>query len=1316
MCAASQLEAPAEIGYYHYKHNSQADCRRRARPNFQRAAAAEVTRALSTQSNQPDLSAIIAENFGANATYVESMLQRFRSDPALVDEAWRTYFTELLGGPTAPPTDNGAASARTSAGRAAQSTAPQTAATAPTEPAPAPPQAAPAQPAQQTSAQPQQTQVPAAEGTPIRGAALKIVENMETSLGVPTATSNRQVPVKVLEENRILINRHLQEREQRKVSFTHIIAFALLRACDKFPQMNDGFTLVDGTPTRLRRPVVNLGLAIDIQKKDGTRSLLVPNVKHANALRFSEFVKAYEDVVQRARAGKLGVPDFQDTTISLTNPGTIGTVASTPRLMAGQSVLIATGAIEYPAEYHAMTAEALSQLGISKTMTISSTYDHRIIQGAESGAFLAHVHELLLGEHDFYVQIFRDIGIPHQPMRWSRDYNPALLGGDRQRDQIVKQARVLELINAYRVRGHLIADIDPLNALPVQYHPELDIETYGLTIWDLDREFITGGLAGKDSTTLREILNILLRAYCGKVGIEYRHIQSKEQKLWLRDQVRVEFVYPEPIAPEIKKQLLAKLIEAEQFERFLHTKYLGQKRFSLEGCETIIPLLDQLVERAAEHGVVDITLGMAHRGRLNVLANVVGDFAERIFTAFEGSVHPNFPADEGDVKYHQGASGERTTAGGHKIKIDLSPNPSHLEFVDPVVEGLVRAKQDAWERDEGTPREQVIDRALPVLLHGDAAFAGQGIVMETLNLADLKGYRTGGTIHIIINNQIGFTTSPQAGRSTIYSTDVARMTQLPIFHINGDDPEAAFRVLRIALAFRQEFNKDVVLDVIGFRRLGHNEGDEPSYTQPLMYARVKAHPGVRVKYSEQLVREGVVTPAEVEQMIKAQVAEYEAVLQRAKELVARKPEKKELPPPVAEEDGSVVLETAVDADTVRRIAHAIAVVPEGFHVNPKMVSQLARRAKMGTGETPLDWAFGELAAFGSLALAGTPVRLSGQDSGRGTFSQRHAIMYDTLTGAAWTPLAELAKSKSGRPLVEVFDSSLSEQGVLGFEYGYSVVATRALVMWEAQFGDFGNGAQVIIDQFITPGVDKWQQPARLVLLLPHGYEGQGPEHSSARLERYLQLCAENNMQVCYPSTPAQYFHLLRRQVQQTTARPLVVMTPKSLLRLPAATSTVDELTQGGFRPVIDDAEIAARDRVARIVLCSGKVYYDLNAARLKTDDRRVAIVRVEQFYPFPESALREIFASYPAATQLVWAQEEPKNMGGWTFIEPRLMGLLGKCERPYYVGRAASASPATGSYTIHELEQRELVNQALTTDAPFISNASTAKFAGQADS
>jgi 2-oxoglutarate decarboxylase len=1287
---------------------------------------------LSEETNRVELSEIIAENFGANATYVEGLLNRYRSNPSLVDEAWRAYFAELLGeqpgdGARAASEGNGAASTIASAwpesADGAQASETQTTAQEMAQQAssqtssPASAQAQPSAQTQAASSPATQSSAPAqlrGETQPIRGGALKIVENMEASLGVPTATSNRHVPVKVLEENRALVNQFLKEHKRGKTSYTHFIAFAILRAVERFPQMNDGYAVVDGHPARVKRAEVNLGVAIDLEKKDGTRTLLVPNVKNAGALGFSAFLAAYDDVIKRARGGKLAVADFQDTTVSLTNPGTIGTVSSNPRLMAGQSAIIATGAIEYPAEYHAMTPKALSLLGISKIINISSTYDHRVVQGAESGAFLAHVHELLLGEHDFYLTIFRDLGIPYQPMRWSKDFNPALLGRYDEREEVEKEARVLELINAYRVRGHLIADIDPLNALPVQYHPELDIETYGLTIWDLDREFITGGLGGKHSATLREILDILWRAYCGKVGTEYRHIQSKEQKVWIRDRIRVEFVYPEPLDKETKNALLARLTRAEQFERFLHTKYLGQKRFSLEGCETIIPLLDQLVERAAEKGVEEITLGMAHRGRLNVLANVVGNFSERIFTAFEGSVHPDFPADEGDVKYHQGAKGERETASGKKVKITISPNPSHLEFVDPVVEGMVRARQDAMEL-AGSKREEVIDCALPVLLHGDAAFAGQGIVMETLQLAELHGYRTGGTIHIIINNQIGFTTSPEASRSSIYSTDVAKMTQLPIFHINGDDPEAAFRTLRIALDFRQEFNKDVVLDLIGFRRLGHNEGDEPSYTQPLMYARVKAHPGVRTVYAQRLLAEGSVTEEEVEGMRREAVERYERFHARAKEIVAQKAPVKELPAEAIEEDGSDVVETPVSAETIRDIAHRIAVVPEGFNINPKMVSQLARRAKMGEGQAPLDWGFAELMAFGSLGLEGTRVRLSGQDSGRGTFSHRHAILYDTRTGRPWAPLSEMT-ARDGRSLVEVFDSSLSEQGVMGFEYGYSVEARDALVMWEAQFGDFSNGAQVIIDTFIAPGVDKWQQPSRLVLLLPHGYEGQGPEHSNARLERYLQLCAENNMQVCYPTTPAQYFHLLRRQVRQQAARPLVVMTPKSLLRLPAATSSIEELTAGGFRPVIDDAEASDRNAVRRVVVCGGKVFYDLAAARKKSGDEKVAIARLEQFYPFPERALREVFASYPNAAQLVWAQEEPKNYGGWHFVEPRLAGLMQGCERPFYVGRAASASPATGSYAIHELEQRRLVDDALTEHAPVVSDASTKAYAGQADS
>ena len=1241
---------------------------------------------MAQEQTKTELSEIIAENFGANATYVESLLARFRSDPSLVDESWRAYFEELLG--------NGqpAASAAQAPVQTVETIKPggdgRTAA------------AAPAKKSKPAASAPE----PGREIIPIRGAALKIVENMEASLAVPTATSQRRIPVKLLEENRLIINRHLQENDRGKASFTHLIAFALLRALDQFTQLNDGFEEIDGQPARVKRESVNLGIAIDLEKKDGTRSLLVPNIKNANRMRFPEFLAAYDDVVKRAREGKLQISDFQGTTISLTNPGTIGTVASTPRLMVGQSLIIATGAIEYPAEYQSIAPVILPQLGISKAITISSTYDHRIVQGAESGAFLARVHELLIGKHSFYEQIFHDLGIAHAPLRWNVDRNPLFAGTDQMHEHALRQARVMELINSYRVRGHLVADIDPLHALPLLYHPELDIETYGLTIWDLDRIFITGGLGGTEEATLREILDILQRAYCGKVGTEYRHIQSKEEKTWLREQIRREFVQPDPIDAEVKKRILWKLISAEQFERFLNTKFLGQKRFSIEGCETIIPLLDQLIEGAGEQGIEQITMGMAHRGRLNVLANVIGHFCERIFTSFEGSVHPAFPADEGDVKYHQGAEGERETASGKTVQLRLSPNPSHLEAVDPVVEGMTRAVQDAMADGEVT-NDEARSRALPILLHGDAAFAGQGIVMETLQLAQLRGYRTGGTIHIIINNQIGFTTSPEAGRSSIYSTDVARMTQSPIFHINGDDPEAAYRTMRMALDYRQQFHKDVVLDVVGFRRLGHNEADEPSYTQPLMYQRVKEHPGVRTIYAKRLLKEGVIDEAGVNQMLEERISRYEDALARAKKVAADNKDVIAAEPDVAEIDGSQVVETLVSDEVVKRITQQISVVPEGFHLNPKMVSQLARRAKMGDGQVPIDWAFAEAVAFGSLALEGTRVRLSGQDSGRGTFSQRHAVLYDTQSGKAWTPLSELRSENNAQGRFEVFDSSLSEAGVLGFEYGYSVIAADALVMWEAQFGDFNNVAQGIIDQYVTASEDKWRQTSRLTLLLPHGYEGQGPEHSSARLERFLQLCAANNLCVSYPSTPAQYFHLLRRQVRPGFERPLIVMTPKSLLRLPAAGSSLDQFTTGGFQPLFDDAEIDDPDSIERIVLCSGKVFYDLTDARKKVSapgaegsTSKVAIIRVEQFHPFPRTAIKETLAKYPNANDLVWCQEEPKNMGAWTFIEGKFEDLIPRGDLLRYVGRAESASPATGNYSVHVKEQEKLVRAALTID------------------
>ncbi|MBS1808014.1 MAG: multifunctional oxoglutarate decarboxylase/oxoglutarate dehydrogenase thiamine pyrophosphate-binding subunit/dihydrolipoyllysine-residue succinyltransferase subunit [Acidobacteria bacterium] len=1208
-----------------------------------------------------DISTIFETEFGANSTYVTELFRQYQQNPSAVDDAWRAYFASLLAnGATVPATSQPASPTPTATvTNGASAVAPATESAA--------------KPATATA------EIPANKMA-IRGPALKIVENMDASLTVPTATSQRQVQLKVLDENRTLLNRYLAQTG-RKASYTHLVAWAIVKAIGKFPQMNDGFEEIEGVAYRVKREDVNIGIAIDLTKKDGSRTLLVPNIKASNKKTFLQFIDAYQDVVKRARDSKLQVSDFQDTTISLTNPGTIGTTASNPRLMKGQGAIIATGAIDYPPEYSAMTPKALSQLGISRAFTITSTYDHRIIQGAESGAFLAEIHELLMGKNNFFDEIFAELSIPYKPFRWSVDLNPMLLGGDRAQEEIKKQVHLFQLIYGHRIRGHLIADIDPLKMMPIQEHPELDITTYGITIWDLDREFFTDGLGGTERATLRQILDMLHRYYCSTVGYEYRHMISTAPKSWLQKRIESE---PEPIPAEVRKRILWKLISSEQFERFLHTKYVGQKRFSIEGCDGAIPLLDQLIEGATARGINEFVIGMAHRGRLTVMANI-GRFAERIFTAFEGTVHPNFPGDEGDVKYHQGATGLRQAAG-REVRVTVASNPSHLEFVDPVVEGMVRAKQDALWVDKEAARDQV----LPILIHGDAAFSGQGVVMETLNLADLKGYRTGGTIHIVINNQIGFTTTPESSRSSMYSTDIAKMTRCPIIHVNADDPDAAYRVLQMAIDFRQQFRRDIVIDLIGFRRHGHNEGDEPSYTQPLMYQKVKEHPGVRELYAQKLIREGVMTREEVDELIAKRVQGYEEIHASAKATVAKRNKPTKLKPPMPEDDGSEVVETGVSREILNEASKAMSLVPQDFNVNPKMVSQLTRRAKMGAGEVPIDWGFAEGLAFGSLLQDGTSVRLSGQDSGRGTFSQRHAILYDTHTGKSWTPLESLVKDGVR---FEVFDSSLSEAGVLGYEYGYSVVATNTLTIWEAQFGDFANGAQVQIDQFIIAGEDKWQQPSRLVMLLPHGYEGQGPEHSSARLERFLQLCAENNIQVCYPTTPAQYFHLLRRQMKQDASKPLIVMTPKSLLRSPQAVSQIEEFTSSGFQSVIPDA-VANAENIKRLVFCSGKVYYDLKAEAEQQGLGHVTILRVEQFYPFPKQAIEDWLAQFANATEIVWAQEEPQNMGGWTFMQPRLEALTGR-RKVRYAGRSASASPSTGNYIIHGLEQAKLVKDAL---------------------
>ena len=1112
---------------------------------------------------------------------------------------------------------------------------------------------------------------------PLVGAQARLVENMERSLAVPTATSVRAVPVKLLEENRTLMNKHLAEGTGGKVSFTHILAWALVKALEAMPALRTTFLAAGGKAYKVAPEHVNLGLAVDVERRDGSRALLVPCIKEAETLDFAGFFAAYNELLRKVHTNQLSPADFAGTNVSLTNPGMIGTSQSVPRLMAGQSCIIAAGAIDYPPEYQAADPATLARLGVGKVMNLTCTYDHRVIQGAESGMFLGLVARLLAGEDDFYFDIFTSLHIPHEPFRLLRDGNPYL---GRDGDGFVeKQAAVLRFIHMYRVRGHLIAHINPLST-DIPTHAELEPSLYGLTLWDLDRSFLTMGLGGRDRATLREILDILREAYCGTVSVEYMHIQDPKQRSWIQDRVEGPG-RTAGVSTEKQRRILSQLNAAEAFERFLQTKYIGHKRFSLEGAETLIPVLDHLLGEAAAGGVEEVVMGMSHRGRLNVLANIIGKGYERIFREFEGDLDPMSREGTGDVKYHLGASGTFTCAEGRKIKVALASNPSHLESVDPVVEGITRATQDVRG-------DTVRARVVPVLIHGDAAFAGQGVVAETLNMSALPGYRTGGTVHIVVNNGIGFTTAPADARSSVYATDVARGVQAPIFHVNGEDPEACVRVIGLALAFRQEFQKDVVVDMICYRKYGHNEADEPSFTQPLMYARIRAKRSIRKMYTESLVNRGDMDLDEAEAALQEFHDRLEAAFEATKE--SRPPEihilteseqaeqEKELEPLAA---------PPVPLETLQHVLDVVSATPEGFAVHPKLVRQFGKRDQMLADGT-VDWGTAEALAFGSLLLEGIPVRLSGQDTRRGTFSHRHAVLVDQQTGAEHTPLEHLG---DGQAPFLIYDSSLSEFSVMAFEYGYSVARPEALVLWEAQFGDFANGGQVVMDQYVSAAEEKWDQHSRLTLLLPHGYEGQGPEHSSARLERYLSLCAQGNMRVAAPSTSAQYYHLLRGQAHQDHLKPLVVMTPKSLLRADAARSGAADFTAVGWQPLLADPEPPATP--ARLVLCTGKVSHELLAHRREKEIGGTMVVRAEQLHPFPAAAVTALLGEHPSITEVRWVQEEPRNMGAWTFVAPRLAGAVeGRALR--YVGRPASASPATGSARTHHAEQERLVARA----------------------
>ncbi|WFE26939.1 multifunctional oxoglutarate decarboxylase/oxoglutarate dehydrogenase thiamine pyrophosphate-binding subunit/dihydrolipoyllysine-residue succinyltransferase subunit [Solwaraspora sp. WMMD791] len=1287
---------------------------------------------MSTQQTSQDNP---LAGFGPNEWIVDEMYQKYLTDPGSVDPAWHDFFADYDRTRPASPTEVTASTATASAARAGTDApaaqrsvdrpdagtdrpaapaatggrsgsaakaagaarsdtsstpaAPAKGATKGTEKAPAratttraTTKAAPAK-----GATTKGTTADAGAGgggsrqTPLRGVAARIVQNMDASLAVPTATSVRAVPAKLLVDNRIVINNHLARGRGGKVSFTHLIGYALVRALAVHPELNNSFAEVDGKPHMVAPEHVNLGIAIDLAKPDGSRTLVVPSIKACEQMDFRQFWQAYEDVVRRARRNELTMEDYGGTTISLTNPGGIGTVHSQPRLMTGQGAIIGVGAMEYPAPYAGMSEETLADLAVSKVITLTSTYDHRIIQGAQSGEFLKAMHELILGEHGFYDQIFTSLRIPYEPVRWMRDVAVSSEG------QINKTARVNELIHAYRVRGHLMADTDPLE-FKIRKHPDLDVLQHGLTLWDLDRTFPVDGFAGKQRMKLRQILGVLRDSYCRRVGVEYMHIQDPEERRWIQE--RIERGYEKPDAAE-QKHILNRLNAAEAFETFLQTKYVGQKRFSLEGGESLIPLLDEILQSSARADLDEVVIGMAHRGRLNVLANIVGKPYEKIFSEFEGHLDPKSTQGSGDVKYHLGQVGKFTTPDGeHGITVSVTANPSHLEAVDPVLEGIVRAKQDRIDlKLEGYT-------VLPLLVHGDAAFAGQGVVAETLNLSQLRGYRTGGSVHVVVNNQVGFTTAPEYSRSSLYSTDVARMIQAPIFHVNGDDPEAVVRVARLAFEYRQAFNKDVVIDLVCYRRRGHNEGDDPSMTNPLMYAIIDSKRSVRKLYTEELIGRGDITVTDAEELLRDYQTQLEQVFKATRDAAASATSRM----PTRQPEPEPEVATAVDAAAIAAVGEAHVDLPEGFTPHKRIQQLLERRAKMAVSGD-IDWGFGEILAFGTLLADGVTVRLAGQDSRRGTFVQRHASVVDARTGRDYLPLASLVTDESR---FFVHDSLLSEYAAMGFEYGYSVENPEALVLWEAQFGDFVNGAQSIVDEFVSSGEVKWGQRSALTLLLPHGHEGQGPDHTSGRPERYLQLCAEDNMRVAIPSTPANYFHLLRRQALSPKRKPLVVFTPKSLLRHKLCVSSVADFTTGTFQPVLPDPVAAGRpEAIKRVLLCSGKVYYDLLAARAERHavtggngqlDTDTAIIRVEQLYPLPVEQLRATLAAVPNAEDFAWVQEEPANQGAWSFVALNLLEHLDGV-RLRRISRPAAAAPAVGSTKLHDVEQAALMDAAL---------------------
>ena len=1108
---------------------------------------------------------------------------------------------------------------------------------------------------------------------PLKGSALRLLQNMEASLGVPTATSFRDVEASFLWDVRKGFNDQLKAR-RLKLSFTHLIGWAIVLAAKAFPSMVRAVVDVDGQPHRFDPGAVNLGLAVDVERKDGSRSLMVPVIKGADSMTFAVFHEEYERIVAGARGHKLLPDSYQGATITLTNPGTIGTAASVPRLMAGQGTIVATGAIQGDAR--------------RRSMTLTSTYDHRIIQGAESGMFLQLADRLLQGEENFYKHIAAELGINIAAVS-PAPTEQAVAAGGISMDTLYHVSAAMSLIKAHRTHGYLAARLDPLGSNPVG-DPALNPEPLGLTpkiMRSIPAEVLRVYVAGDN---LWEALPELRKTYCGSIAYEIEHIAKHEERVWLR-RVIESGEHRIPMTQDEQMRLLSSLIRVEGFETFLHRSYLGHKRFGIEGLDMLVPILNTAIESAEVHEVV---LGMAHRGRLSVLVHVLGVPYETLLAEFEGgreveeTLAPR--GGTGDVKYHHGARGEYETRDGTKLTVSLQPNPSHLEGVNPSVEGYARAVQTDREQGAGSHDDS---RCLPILIHGDAAFVAQGVVAETFNLANLRGYDTGGTLHIIANNQVGFTTDPQDSRTTDFASDLAKGFDVPIAHVNADDPEACIAAVRLARMYRAKYHEDFVINLVGYRRHGHNEGDEPRYTQPLMYQRIDAQPTVKRIYGDALVSLGVVTREAIETQEEAQYNELVATQKRLQQ-DSDKPDEGEEPVRISGMfEAFQEPKTAVGVEALKNLNEQLLTVPDGFTVNPKLKRQLERRLGALEPGARIDWGHAEALAFGSLVLEGVPIRLTGQDTERGTFSQRHLVLHDSATGEEYTSAQHLPDAKAS---FELHNSPLSEYAALGFEYGYSVRAPDALVLWEAQFGDFANSAQVVIDQFIVAGLAKWGQTTRLVLLLPHGHEGQGPEHSSARLERFLALGAEGNIRVANCSTPAQYFHLLRRQAMHGERRPLVVMTPKSLLRLPQATSTLEDLSSGRFNHVLDDPTIAAsRDEVHRLVLCSGKVYYDITAHAQRPGATHVAVARIELLYPFPIGQIIDLLRGYRNLKEVVWVQEEPSNFGARKWMVPQVAEVLPEGVAIRHVSRPERSSPAEGYPAAHKMEQERIVREAL---------------------